>query len=183
LTSLCVPLGFLVFAVVKCRALCSEGNLEYGAFPHRSVRTIYNDAMEIHGTGNKIMTLLVDLHDIRYRGDWAKKSADAKMWGFFLANTAGLWFCFAIPLVKKLFTAVAVNIPFPAWSAGFMCFIYWVDAVSGVCLRGHRDHFVNYSGVYLFAPLNACGVNGEACTLVLGSTAATGVLCCIDLEV
>ncbi len=74
------------------------------------------------------------------------------MWGFFLANTAGLWFCFALPLAKKFVTALAVNIPAPEWSAGIMLAIYWSDAVSGMCLRGHRDHFVNFSGVSAIRP-------------------------------
>ena len=77
------------------------------------------------------------------------------MWGFFLANTAGLWFCFALPLAKKFVTALAVNIPVPEWGAGIMLAIYWSDAVSGVCLRGHRDHLVNFSGVSVLA-LSPC---------------------------
>ena len=51
-----------------------------------------------------------------------------------------------------------------------------------VLARSSRPLRQLFGGI-LVCPLNACRVNGEACTQALGSTTAKGVLCCIDLEV
>ena len=58
-TGLSLPVIVLAFAVFKTHQLVRHGEVEYGPYPHRSVKTIYSDAMEIQGTGNKVMTLLV----------------------------------------------------------------------------------------------------------------------------
>ena len=105
------------------------------------------------------MTLLVDLHDIRYVGDWGKKSDEAKRWGFMLANTAGYWLCFSQPLVKKLATASIVNIPDPGWNALSMIVVYWIDLILGLCVRGHRDHLINFSGAFVAV--------GNLCSLIM----------------
>ena len=84
--ALIAPVGILLFGIWKCRRLCQEGNFVFGPFPHRSMKAIYQDAMKAKGLHRKAMTLLVDIHDKRYRGDWAKKSDDAKFWGFFLVS-------------------------------------------------------------------------------------------------
>ena len=139
------PIGILTFGLYKCWVLQAEGSFTFGAYPHRSVRQIYEDAWRATGLHRKVMTLLVDLHDKRYRGDWAKKSDDAKFWGFFLANTGHLWFCFCFPLVKKVFTAVFVNVTLPSVNASMMLVLFWIDAITGLIFRGHRDHVVNFS--------------------------------------
>ena len=58
-TGLSLPVIVLAFAVFKTHQLVRHEEVEYGPYPHRSVKTIYSDAMEIQGTGNKVMTLLV----------------------------------------------------------------------------------------------------------------------------
>ena len=103
------------------------------------------------------MSLFISLHDMRFKGDWAKKSDEAKMYGFFLANTAGLWFCFAIPLLKKILSCLCVNVALPTVNAALMTVIYWTDVGCSVYFRGHRDAVVNFSGT-LVALGNACSL-------------------------
>lgn len=145
--TVCLPVGFLSYGLWRCRQIYREGGFQFNRFEHRDLRTIYKESMQAKGFSRKAMTLVVDIHDTRYAGDWGKKSEDAKRWGFFLGNTAATWFCFAFPLVKKLVTAVLVHLPDPAWSATMITGIYWVDLVLALWFRGHRDHLVNFSGV------------------------------------
>ena len=58
IAGLALPIILLAFAVFKVHTLVRKGEVEYGPFPHRGVKTIYSDAMEIQGAGNKVMTLL-----------------------------------------------------------------------------------------------------------------------------
>lgn len=95
---------------------------------------------------SKLMTLAVDIHDTRYAGDWGKSTPDAKLWGFFLGNTAATWFCFSFPLLKKLLAAIIIHLPLPGWSSALLTGVYWVDLVISIWFRGHRDVLVNFSG-------------------------------------
>jgi hypothetical protein len=142
---LCLPLACLALSINKCYCLRKAGDVEFKQYEHRAIRSIYTDAMQHHGLRKRVMTLLVDLHDKRFVGEWGKKSDEAKRWGFLLANTAGRWFCFSLPLIKKLTIAVIVNIPHPVANAALMTIVFWIDLFAGACLRGHRDHFVNFS--------------------------------------
>jgi len=155
--TVCIPISLLAFGVYKVWGITAKGNLSFSAYPHRSVKDVYNDSMKAHGLHRRLMTLLVDLHDMRYRGDWAKTSDDAKFYGFFLANTGHLWFCFQFPLIRKVLTAVTVNIATPVLNASFMTALFWVDCVVAVFFRGHRDHVVNFSGA-LTTVGNSCAV-------------------------
>jgi len=157
-----IPISLLAFGVYKVWRITAKGNFSFNAYPHRSVKDVYNnsmykDSMKAHGLNRRLMTLLVDLHDMRYRGDWAKTSDDAKFYGFFLANTGHLWFCFQFPLIRKVLTAVTVNIATPILNASFMTALFWVDCIVAVFFRGHRDHAVNFSGA-LTAVGNSCAV-------------------------
>lgn len=88
------------------------------------------------------------------------------MWGFFLANTAGLWFCFAIPLLKKIFSAAVSNVSMPSMNSALMTTLYWTDVVCSVYFRGHRDIVVNFSGAVV-AVGNGCAVLLAALPLLM----------------
>lgn len=146
---LCMPLACLFFGIYKCHSIYEASDFEFKRFEHRDVKTIYNEAMQAHGWKKKVMTLLVDLHDKRFVGDWGKKSSEAKRFGFLLANTSGYWVCFTQPLVRKFVTAILVNIPDPGWNAVLMIVFYWIDLFLLAYLQGHRDHLVNFSGAFV----------------------------------
>ena len=144
--TICFPVAFLSVALFKCHQIYKAGGFEFNQFNHRSIREIYQDAQHAHGFGQKAMTIIVDVHDKRYKGDWGKKTPDAKFWGFLLGNTAASWFCFSFPLIKKFLTAIFVHVPLPAINASLMTGLYWIDLLQCACFRGHRDQMVNYSG-------------------------------------
>ena len=144
-----LPVGFVLYGFWKVRELKANGGFVFKAYPHRSVKEIYNDSMKAKGFHRKMMTLIMDLHERRYRGEWTKTNNGALMWGFLLGMTGHIWWCFAFPWVKKLLTAVLVNIRSPSLNASMMLSLYCVDSISGVVLRGNRDHATNFSNFFV----------------------------------
>lgn len=92
---------------------------------HTRANTYNHKHGQVDGFWNKMRYFFILLHDSRFVGDWAKNNNEAKMWGFFLANTAGLWFCFSFPLVRKVASAIAANVQLPPLNASLLVAIYW----------------------------------------------------------
>jgi len=151
---LSAPVGLLIFAFYRCWLLHAEGTFEFVRPPHRSVKQIYEDAWQIKGTHRfgpvvatamVVYTFLNDLHAQRFRGDWEKHSEEAKFWGFLLSDTGSQWFCGFFPLLKKVLTAISVNVPTPNINAAMMLAIHWGDAALGFLFPPTRDDVVNIS--------------------------------------
>lgn len=47
----------------------------------------HGNLTSIKGIKRKFSFAFIAVMDMRIRGDWAKKNAEAKFWGFFLGNT------------------------------------------------------------------------------------------------
>jgi hypothetical protein len=151
---LSAPVGVLMFAFYRCWLLHAEGSFEFVRPPHRSVKQIYEDAWQTKGTHRfgpvvattmVIYTVLNDLHAQRFRGDWEKHSKEAKYWGWLLSDTGSQWFCGFFPLLKKVLTAISVNVPTPHINASMMLAIHWGDAALGFLFPSTRDDVVNMS--------------------------------------
>jgi len=136
------------YGVYQCHRLYKEGAFEFQEFPYLGVRGVWKSAAQKETLRHKLFAFLVGLHDLRFRGDWTKKTDKAKFFGFFLANTAAAWFFFALPLVKKIFLAAISNIASPLWNATLMTSLQAVDVVVFVVCTllsgnwGHRDRCV-----------------------------------------
>ena len=141
------------YAVYWCRRLYKEGAFEFQAFPYLGVRGVWKSAMQQQTLRQKLYAFFVGLHDLRFRGDWSKKTDKAKFLGFFLANTGAAWICFAIPLAKKISLAVITNIQNPTWNATLMTSLQAVDVALFVVFTllfgnwGHRDRCVQRARV------------------------------------
>ena len=145
--SLALPLCFFAFSLYKCSKLFRSGSFKYTPTPSHSIREIYRKSIQATGCLTKASTFLVAILDMRFKGNWGKLSPEAKTWGFFLANTGPLWFCFAFPLLIKVVTAIASNVPDPKTNASLMLVIYCGDAVSSALFRGHRDRLIDATSV------------------------------------
>ena len=163
---MCIPISVICFGIYTCRRLVQAGEFSFNKFETKGLGAAYRDARSSHSCRGGMMSLFISLHDMRFKGDWAKKSDEAKTFGFFLANTAGLWFCFAIPLLKKIACALCANVALPTINATLMTAIYWTDVVCSVYFRGHRDGVVNFSGA-LVALGNGCSVLLAALPMLL----------------
>jgi len=144
---LALPLCFFAFSLYICRKLFSSGSFKYTPTPRLSIKEIYRKSTQATGCLAKVSTFLVAVLDIRFKGDWGKLSPEAKTWGFLLANTGPLWFCFAFPLLIKVVTAIASNVPDPKTNALLMLAIYCGDALSSALFRGHRDRIIDATSV------------------------------------
>ena len=144
---LALPLCFFLFGLYICRKLFSEGSFKYTPTPQYSIKEIYRRSTKAAGCWAKVSTFLVAVLDIRFKGDWGKLSTEAKRWGFFLANTGPLWFCFSFPLLIKAVTAIASNVPDPQTNALLMLAIYCGNALLSVLFRGHRDRLIDATTV------------------------------------
>ena len=144
---LALPLCFFAFCLYMCRKLFSNGSFKYTPTPRHSIKEIYRKSTQAAACLAKVSTFLVAFLDIRFKGDWGKLSPEAKTWGFLLANTGPLWFCFAFPLLIKVVTAIASNVPDPKTNAVLMLAIYCGDALSSALFRGHRDRLIDATTV------------------------------------
>ena len=140
------PVSILCYGFYTIHVLMRKNELTFTRFDSRSFKEIWQLVSAQKGIRPKLASLLICISDKRFVGDWQKHSARARFWAFFLANTGVLWFCFAIALAKKLSTCLVLNWTTGPVNAVFLMIIYWFDTITGVILRGHRDHVCNFSG-------------------------------------
>ena len=69
------PVSILSYGIYKVFVIHSQGCFKFNAFKHQSFKEIYSEAKTVDGWHRKFFVLFVDLHDTRYKGDWAKTSA------------------------------------------------------------------------------------------------------------
>jgi hypothetical protein len=85
------PITFLSYSLFRVGQIHKAGGFAFNQFNHRPFRTIWEDTKHAKGFFQKTMTVAVEIHDKRYKGDWGKKTPEAKFWGFLLGNTASTW--------------------------------------------------------------------------------------------
>lgn len=156
---LCFPVVIAGYGFYRIHALQQQGALSFMKNTKRTFKEFWSDLKSHKGLRHKMSFLFVAIHDLRFAGEWAKKTKSAKFWGFFVANTGPYWFCFTFVLVKKICTPLILNWTDGAFNAVAIAAIFWIDGILFFCLSGHRDHAVNWSSV-----LTATG-NGLAATM------------------
>ena len=156
---LCFPVVIVGYGFYRIRTLQKQGALAFTKNTKRTFKEFWSDLQSHKGLRHKLSFLFVAIHDLRFAGEWAKKTKSAKFWGFFVANTGPYWFCFTFVLVKKICTPLLLNWTDGAFNAVAVAAIFWIDGFIFFCLSGHRDHAVNWS-----CALTAIG-NGLAATM------------------
>ena len=89
------------------------------------------------------------LSDRRFRGDWVKKSAEAKFWGFFVENTGGMWFSCALGPTLKLLVPAILNWTNGILNAVMIVCILWGYWIISFFLHGHSDNLINVGGAFI----------------------------------
>lgn len=106
------------------------------------------------------------LSERRFRGDWVKKTAEAKFWGFFVENTGGMWFCCALGPTLKLLVPAILNWTNGILNAVMIVCILWGYGIISFFLHGHRDNLINVGGAFIDLG-NALAVTFTALNVIL----------------
>jgi len=153
--ALLCPLVVVVLGVFKIKKLTKEGSLFHMKNPTRPFSEIWSE-IKSHGnltsfTGikRKISFIIIAVMDKRFRGNWGKKTQEAKFWGFFLGNTGILWFCFVFVLVKKIVSPLILNWSSGAFNAIAMTALFWIDGIANFITMSHRDNVINFSHLFV----------------------------------
>jgi hypothetical protein len=106
------------------------------------------------------------LSDRRFRGDWVKKTAEAKFWGFFVENTGGMWYFCALGPILKLLVPAILNWTNGILNAVMIVCILWGYGIISFFLHGHRDNLINVGGAFIDLG-NALAVSFTALHVIL----------------
>jgi len=171
---LSVPVIMILASIILVKRLKRDGAFSFNRNPARPFKQIFAELKEhgnlrsFSGIQRKLSFLYIAIFDKRFAGEWAKKTPKAKFFGFFLANTGPLWFCFAFVLIKKVFTPIILNWTNGSTNAIITASIFWIDAGLQLVLQGHRDNLVN-AGLLFIALGNAAAATITALQIVLPS--------------
>ncbi len=112
-------------------------------FPQPAGKSIISRAGWIARFANTLLS------DRRFRGDWVKKTAEAKFWGFFVENTGGMWFSCALGPTLKLLIPAILNWTNGILNAVMIVCILWGYGIISFFLHGHRDNLINVGGALI----------------------------------
>ena len=195
---LACPFAIVLYGFLTIRNLKKEDMLVFMKNPSRTFKEFWSDLKSHHGLRHKMSFAIIAISEARFVGQWAKKTPSAKFWGFFLSNTGPFWFAFTFVLVKKLCTPLILNWTEGGINAVAIAAIFWIDGAAFFLLKGHRDHMINWGGVFtalgnglaasltaiqiiLPADLVPVWINGRLVMFcMLGATAVTGLQAMID---
>ena len=93
---LSLPLMMLIMGILKIKRLVRHGELVFMRYPSRTFKQVWAEFKEhgnctsLKGIKNKTAFVFIALSDKRFTGDWAKKTPEAKFWGFFMVCACGV---------------------------------------------------------------------------------------------
>lgn len=120
-----ILIGFLCFGIYKSRVLVARGSVEFSPYPCRSLTILLKEARHTARCTTGLMVVAVGIHDMRFKGEWAKNSDSARHWGWLLSNTGGLWLFFALAPARRILTSIVVNVSEPSVNAIGMVVVFW----------------------------------------------------------
>ena len=137
--------AFILFALWKIHHLIKSEALQWNKFEHRTVKQIYTDAMAMPGLMTKFLSFFVSVHERRFLGEWSIER-NANLWGFLLAETGALYYCFALRMGKMILVAIVLNLEMPSMPLVppfILLFLYFFGAIEGFMLWSNRDSWTN----------------------------------------
>ncbi len=149
---LCGPFAFFCLSVYKVHALVARNRslksagLVFNDSPAHSFKDIASLWSKDEPLSVKLSQAFVYVMDIRFRGGWVKKDADAKFWGFLMgAYTDRFWLIVGWVLVKKIIVALNKHLLDGGFNAAIAIAIFSVDLVVFLWKLPFRDNLVNLS--------------------------------------
>ena len=125
--------AFILFALWKIHHLIKREALQWNKFEHRTVKQIYTDAMAMPGLLAKFLSFFVSIHERRFLGEWSIDK-NANLWGFLLAETGALYYCFALRMGKIILVAMVLNLEIPSMPLVppfILLFLYFFGTIEG----------------------------------------------------